>query len=105
MIIKDFKKARKFITLEAICGKYVFHVFANDCKMNVAVFDHSFQKNPLYRFCVCPDSNSNALVLDLGDGVVVSFDNDAFIRCMEGVFDDCPAEDIKTIFDTMFYID
>lgn len=105
MIIKDFKKTRNFTSLEAICGKYVFHVLATGSKMDIAVFDHSFRKNPLYRFCVCTDFKSNALVLNIGDGVVVSFDNDAFIRCMEDVFDDCPAEDIKTIFDTMFYIE
>ena len=105
MIIKDFKKARKFTSIEAICGNYVFHIFANDSKMDVAVFDHSFRKNPLYRFYVCHDFKSNTLALNLGYGYIVSFNNDAFIRCMEGVFDDCPAGDIRSIFETMLYID
>ena len=102
MIIKDFKKARKFTSLEAICGKYVFHVLATDSKMDIAVFEHSFKTRPLYFFQLRP--SFDALVLDLGDGLTVSFnDNVDFIECMQVAFDDCPADDIKTIFDTMFY--
>ena len=103
MIIKDFKKAHKFTRLEAICGKYVFHVLATDSKMDIAVFEHSFKTRPLYFFQLRP--SFDAIVLDLGDGLTVSFnDNADFIECMQVAFDDCPADDIKTIFDTMFYI-
>lgn len=49
MIIKDFKKAHKFTSLEAICGKYVF------------------QLRPSF----------DALVLDLGNGLTVSFRDNA----------------------------
>ena len=104
MIIKDFKKARKFTSLEAICGKYVFHVFADDSKMDIAVFDPSFRTRPLYFFQLRP--SFNALVLDLGDGLTVSFnDNADFIECMQVAFDECPSDDIRTIFETMLYID
>ena len=104
MIIKDFKKARKFTSLEAICGKYVFHVFATDSKVDIAVFDASFRTSPLYFFQLRP--SFDALVLDLGDGLTVSFkDNADFIECMQTAFDDCPADDIRSIFETMFYID
>ena len=104
MIIKDFKKARKFTSLEAICGKYVFHVFATNSKVDIAVFDASFRTSPLYFFQLRP--SFDALILDLGDGLTVSFkDNADFIECMQVSFDDCPADDIKTILDTMFYIE
>lgn len=104
MIICDFKKTRKFTSMEAICGKYVFHVFANASNMDIAVFDHSFRKSPLYFFQLRP--SFDALILDLGDGLTVSFNNNAdFIECMQVAFDDCPADDIKTIFETMFYIE
>lgn len=104
MIIRDFKRARKFTSIEAICGKYVFHVFANDSKMDIAVFEHSFKTGPLYFFQLRP--SFDALVLDLGDGLTVSFnDNTDFIECMQVSFDDCPAGDIRSIFETMFYID
>ena len=104
MIIRDFKKAHKFTSLEAICGKYVFHVLATDSKVDIAVFDHSFKTSPLYFFQLRP--SFDALVLDLEDGLTVSFkDNADFIECMQVSFDDCPADDIRSIFETMFYID
>lgn len=104
MIIKDFKKARKFTSLEAICGKYVFHVLATDSKIGIAVFDHSFRTSPLYFFQLRPSFDT--LVLDLGDGLTVSFnDNNDFISCMQTAFDDCPAGDIRSIFETMLYVD
>lgn len=104
MIIKDFKKARKFTSLEAICGKYVFHVFATNSKVDIAVFDASFRTSPLYFFQLRP--SFDALILDLGDGLTVSFnDNNDFISCMQTAFDDCPSDDIRSIFETMFYID
>ena len=104
MIIKDFKKARKFTSLEAICGKYVFHVLATDSKMDIAVFEHSFKTSPLYFFQLRP--SFDALVLDLDDGLTVSFrDNADFIECMQVSFDECPSDDIRSIFETMLYID
>ena len=101
MIILDFKKARKFTSIEVSANKYIFRVFATENKIDIAVFD-SFSPNPLNRLLV--RRVNSELVVDIGDGMYVAFgSNSVFIRCMQGVFDDCPAEDIRSIFDTVFY--
>ena len=99
MVVLDFKRARKFTSIQAGCGKYIFRVFATENKIDIAVFDY-FSPNPLNRLLVRRVNNS--LVVDIGGGMSVWFSRLAFIRCMQGMFDDCPAEDIRTIFDTVF---
>lgn len=102
MIIREFYRGKKHTTLEVASGKLIFNVSMDDKKMLVLVYSNEPTPQRLNYFTL-----SNSLVLQFeGDGITVSFrDNADFVECMQATFDECPAEDIKTIFDTMFYIE
>lgn len=102
MIIREFYRGKKHTTLEVASGKLIFNVTMDDKKMSVFVYSNEPTPQRLNYFTL-----SNSLVLQFeGDGLTVSFnDNNDFISCMQTAFDDCPAGDIRSIFETMFYID
>lgn len=105
MIIRDFYR-RKNTVLEASTSGLIFHVsLENNNMLRVLIFSDTEHPERLNYFKVY--LNNNSLVLQFeDDGITVSFsDNADFIRCMQVTFDECPADDVKTIFDTMFYIE
>lgn len=100
MIIREFYRGKKHTTLEVASGKLIFNVSMDDKKISVFVYSNETTPQRLNYFTL-----NNALVLQFeGDGITVSFsDKDDFISCMQTAFDDCPSDDIRSIFETMFY--